>query len=136
LVPDPQASGDERRRHPRFPHGDLNVQLHRVGLRSLLRSPPVTRCIDFSLSGLQVVCKAEFAIGDHLVVDLTLHGESVEELTGVVCSRRDETDGTRYGIRFCFEKGGHMRAADVNHGLRRIASQLRQSWVYAQREGR
>lgn len=127
-----QSKADERRRHQRFPHGDLEVRLHRVGLRSLLSSPPVARCEDFSLSGLQVICTSNFNVGDRVAIDLKLHTESVQELVGIICSRRDADDGSHYGVRFCFEKGGHMKSTEVNHGLRRIASELRQSWVYDQ----
>ena len=121
----------ERRGSPRYPHGDLGVQVHTPGLRGVLLMPPTTQCVDFSLSGVQVDCRQHFRVGDHVIIDLRLLEVRVEEMSGVVCTARPEGDGYRYGLRFCFEAGKHMRTAWVSDCLRRIAGHLKQHSVYS-----
>ena len=125
--------GRERRKRPRYPHGDLRVQVHKPGLGGMLRTPP-TVCVDFSLSGLQVTTRQSFHVGEQVVLDLRLLDVHIHEMRGIVCTARaddQEATGYRYGIRFCFEAGKYMRTISVSDCLRRIASYLNVNRVYS-----
>ncbi len=121
-----QTGMEERRRHPRFPRGDLNVQIHRSGWAGVWLRSPATRCVNFSRSGLQVECDQSFKVGDTLIVDLLLNDISVEELCAKVCSVRTSAgQPNRYGLRFCFEDARHMRSPRTAHALKQIEACLR-----------
>ena len=102
-----------------------------MGIGGVLRAARSTECIDFSLSGLQILCAQHFAVGENVIIDLSLLDVRVQEMTGIVCTVRPEGGGFRYGIRFCFEAGKHMRTSSVSDCLRRIASYLKQNFVYS-----
>lgn len=126
-----QKPVSERRGMPRYPHGDLDVQVHKPGLRGVLRTSYRARCVDFSLSGLQVDSRQQFKIGEQVIIDLHLLDVFVQEMNGVICTARPQADGYRYGLRFCFEAGKHMRTSWVSDCLRRIAGHLKQLSVYS-----
>ncbi len=117
----------ERRESPRYPRGDLSIEVHRTGLGGLFRSPGISVCENFSITGAQILSRDRFKLEENIVVDLTLRDLCLEELDAIVCSVADgdEPGQYRYGIRFRFNSGPHMRSTMVTHCLRNIASSLR-----------
>ena len=75
----------------RYAHGGLSVELHKPGLRGVLARADHTQCIDFSASGLQVVCARALHAGERVIADLRLFELHIDELECEVCSVREQS---------------------------------------------
>lgn len=122
----------ERRRHPRYPKGSLELKIARPGIKGILTLNPQAECLNFSRSGLQFECDRQFTVGDRLVVDLHVFDVDLNEVNAVVMSVRDRDRGQGQrccGIRFCLEDRP-MQKPNIQRTLLQIEDKLRSSFDF------
>lgn len=120
----------ERRQHPRYPKGALELKVARPGIKGILTLNPEAECLNFSRSGLQFECDRRFKVGDRLVVDLNVFDIALHELSAIVMSVKDEANGLLCcGIRFCLEER-RMQKPRIMHALLQIEDKLRSTHAF------
>lgn len=97
-------------------NGTIGVEIHRSGLSGLFRPSIDAQCLRFDSSQMQVETKAEFKVGDALVVDLQVLDLRLEELTCKVTSATATESNHYYDIDFT---SGNRRR-DTQHCLRQL----------------
>ena len=116
---------EERRRHPRYPKGSLELKVARPGIKGILTLNPDAECLNFSRTGLQFESDRRFKVGERLVVDLSVFDVALHEINAIVMSVKEEADGIRCcGVRFCLEDRP-MRKPKIMHALLQIEDKLR-----------
>ena len=95
---------EERRRHPRYAKGSLELKVARPGIKGMLTLNPEAECLNFSRTGLRFESDRRFSVGERLVVDISVFDVALHEVNAIVMSVKEESDGIRCcGIRFCLE---------------------------------
>ncbi len=116
---------EERRRHPRYPKGSLELKVARPGIKGILTLNPDAECLNFSGTGLQFESDRRFKVGERLVVDLSVFDVALHEINAIVMSVKEEADGIRCcGVRFCLEDRP-MQKPKIMHALLQIEDKLR-----------
>ena len=116
---------EERRRHPRYPKGSIELKVAPPGIKGILTLNPDAECLNFSRTGLQFESDRRFKEGERLVVDLSVFDVALHEINAIVMSVKEEADGIRCcGVRFCLEDRP-MRKPKIMHALLQIEDKLR-----------
>ena len=120
----------ERRRHPRYPKGALELKVARPGIKGILTLNPEAECLNFSRSGLQFESDRPFKVGERLVGDLNVLDVAFNELYAIVMSVKEDADGLLCcGIRFCMEER-RMQKPKIMHALLQIEDKLRATHAF------
>lgn len=125
VTPAAADADDDKRAAERFPVHDLQIAIHRRGLRGIVSRPPRVNCVDFSLSGMLITADQPFKLGERVVIDIHFREFCLEEINGVVARLVDGDSDGRFGVQFCFESR-FMRTPQIANCLRRIEGYLRQ----------
>lgn len=120
----------EKRKHVRYDHSDLSVYIARTGLSGFLKMTPTSKCMDFSLSGMQFGSDQKFKTDEQLIMDLVIQDVELREINAVVVNCEEEKDGSYCtGVRYCFEKS-RMNKPQIMHALLQIEDRLRVAQEY------
>ena len=119
----------ERRRFERFENDNLQLSVHRPGIKGILRINPTAECLNFSLTGLQFGTEQQLNVGEKLVIDLVVSDIEVTEIPCEVKSCKSEDDVFCCGIQFDMNEK-RMQTQDVMHALLRIEDRLRSFQTY------
>ena len=106
----------------------LDVRLHRTGVLGTFRSRIAADCLHFSVSRIQVETIAQFAVGQPVVMDVTVNDLRVEELTGVVRSASAVEGKHYYDIDFRVDGATRANTARcLRHIETRVPQKLNQA---------
>lgn len=113
-------------------HGNLTVKLRKGGLLGRLKGAATATWMEFDPEGMDFETDLELAVGDKVLLELSVEDVRARDVVGVVKDRRPASSGaTRYGVAFDYEGSTHMRAGGVRerlvviqHALKEISPHL------------
>ena len=120
----------EKRDHVRYSRSTLTLNVARPGIAGFLKLTPTSRCIDFSLSGLQFSSNQKFRMDEKLILDLIIGDVELYEASARVIQCDQEDGGTYYTrVKFTLDTG-RMKKPEVMHALLKIEDCLRLATEY------
>jgi hypothetical protein len=125
-----KPTNEERRKFQRYDSSELCINVARPGLAGFLAINPQSKCLNFSLAGLQFGSSQAFRAGEKVILDLCVADIILKELNGVVVKSREEEDGCWCtGVRLCFDQR-RMQSPHITRKLLQIEDRLRSTQVY------